>query len=464
MKKQTGLITSIVAVVCLAACGPAQDDMKRKDIQLITVAPGHFHAALVQKSMYPQVDSGVYVYAPEGTELQAHLALIDQYNTRTESPTQWDEVVYTGPDFLEKMLADRKGNVVVLAGNNRDKIDYITKAISAGLHVLADKPMAINPEGFSKLVDAFAKADEQGVLLYDIMTERYEINTMLQKGLSQVTDFFGALEKGTADHPAITKESVHHFFKEVSGKPLVRPVWFYDTQQQGEGLVDVTTHLVDMVQWESFPGEIINPEQDIKLIAAKRWPTMLTPAQFERSTGQPDIPAFLDESVGEDGNLAIFANGEINYTLKGVHAKVSVIWDFEAPKGTGDTHYSIMRGQYANLIIKQGPEEQYKPVLYVESTGERDAETFEGTLVQAVEQLGAAYKGLAFEQVASGQYRISVDPSLVTTHEEHFAQVAEKYLDFLQSGTMPEWEVPNMIAKYYLTTKALTEAETVAAP
>ena len=453
-----------MAVACFSACGPGEDDMQRKDIQLITVAPGHFHAALVQKSMYPQVDSVVHVYAPEGTELQAHLALIDQYNTREETPTRWDEVVYTGPDFLEKMLEDRKGNVVVLAGNNRDKIDYITQSVDAGLNVLADKPMAINPEGFSKLVDAFAKADEQGVLLYDIMTERYEINTMLQKELSQVGDLFGGLETGTPDNPAITKESVHHFFKEVSGKPLVRPVWFYDTKQQGEGLVDVTTHLVDMVQWESFPGEIIDHEQDIELVNAKRWPTVLSPAQFERSTGQKEIPSFLEGSVDEAGNLAVFANGEINYTLKGVHAKVSVIWDFEAPQGTGDTHYSIMRGKYANLIIKQGAEEQYKPVLYVESTGERDAEAFEASLTQAVEGLAVDYAGLAFEQLAPGRYRINVDPSLVTTHEELFAQVTEKYLDFLQSGTMPEWEVPNMIAKYYLTTKALTEAETVAAP
>ncbi|HWK55878.1 MAG TPA: putative oxidoreductase C-terminal domain-containing protein [Parapedobacter sp.] len=463
MKKQTGLITLITAV-CLASCNPSQDNMQRKDIQLITVAPGHFHAALVQKSMYPQVDSVVHVYAPEGVELDAYLALIDQYNTRGESPTRWDEAIYTGTDFLERMLEERKGNVVVLAGNNRDKIDYITRSIDAGLNVLADKPMAINTEGFSKLVDAFAKADEQGVLLYDIMTERYEINTMLQKELSQVPDFFGGLEKGTADNPAITKESVHHFFKEVSGKPLVRPVWFYDSRQQGEGLVDVTTHLVDMVQWESFPGEVIDHERDIELISAKRWPTLLSPAQFERSTGQQEIPAFLEESVREDGNLAVFANGEINYTLKGVHAKVSVIWNFEAPQGTGDTHYSIMRGKYADLIIKQGAEEGYKPVLYVESTGERDTAAFEAALTQAIEQLRADYKGLAFEPVAPGRYRVSVDPSLVTTHEEHFAQVTEKYLGFLESGAMPEWEVPNMIAKYYLTTKALTEAETVTAP
>ena len=460
MKRQTGAIALITAV-CLSACNMGGNDKQQKDIRLITVAPGHFHAALVQKSMYPEVDSVVHVYAPEGPELNAYLALIDQYNTREDNPTSWEEVVYQGDDFFEKMLAERKGNVVVLAGNNQHKIDYITQSVAAGLNVLADKPMAINPDGFSKLEQAFAQASEKGVLLYDIMTERYEINTMLQKALSQVPDFFGGLVTGSSDNPAITKESVHHFFKEVSGKPLVRPAWFYDTKQQGEGLVDVTTHLVDLVQWESFPDQVIDHKQDIQLVSAKRWPTLVTPAQFERSTGQKEIPAFLSEAIDENGNLATFANGEINYTLKGIHAKVSVIWNFEAPQGTGDTHYSIMRGQYANLIIRQGQEEQYKPVLYVESTGERDVQAFEAALAKAIEQLGTTYKGLAFEQVGAGRYRISVDPSLVTTHEEHFAEVTEKYLDFLQSGTMPDWEVPNMIAKYYLTTMALAEAETV---
>lgn len=462
--KNPMLLMALTAVTCLNACQNAQNEVTEEKIKFITVAPGHFHAALVQKSMYPEVDSVVHVYAPDGLELTAHLALIDQYNTRTADPTRWNEVVYQGNDFLQKMLEDRKGNVVVLAGNNQHKIDYIAQSIDAGLHVLADKPMAINKAGFSRLERAFTNAAEKGVLLYDIMTERYEINTMLQKAFSQQADFFGGLVVGSIDNPAITKESVHHFFKEVSGKPLVRPTWFYDTRQQGEGLVDVTTHLVDLVQWESFPDQVIDHKEDIVLINAKRWPTEVSLAQFQRSTGQQEFPGFLADAVNDAGNLQTFANGEINYTLKGVHAKVSVIWNYQAPAGTGDTHYSIMRGRYANLIIRQGAEENYKPVLYVETTGERDARAFETALTDAVAQLAGTYTALAYEKVADGRYRITVDPSLVTTHEEHFAQVTEKYLGFVQAGRLPDWEVPNMIAKYYLLTKALEEAETVAIP
>lgn len=73
------------------------------------------------------------------------------------------------------MKRDKIGDVVVLAGNNKKKTDYIYQSIDASLHVLSDKPMAINKEGFEELRRAFELAEDKGVLLYDIMTERYNI-------------------------------------------------------------------------------------------------------------------------------------------------------------------------------------------------------------------------------------------------------------------------------------------------
>ncbi|MCI0419473.1 MAG: hypothetical protein L0312_09670, partial [Acidobacteria bacterium] len=52
-------------------------------------------------------------------------------------------------------------------------------------------------------------------------------------------------------------------------------------------------------------------------------------------------------------------------------------------------------------------------------------------------------------------WRVHAPASYRTGHEAHFSRVAERYFDFLRQGTLPEWEVPNMIAKYYTTTKAL---------
>ena len=95
------------------------------EVKLMTLDPGHFHAGLIQKSMYEQIDPTVYVYAPEGDDVTQHLARIEGFNKRAESPTAWVEKVYTGTDYLEKMLAEKPGNVMMVAGNNAKKTEYI---------------------------------------------------------------------------------------------------------------------------------------------------------------------------------------------------------------------------------------------------------------------------------------------------------------------------------------------------
>ncbi|MFB0907010.1 MAG: putative oxidoreductase C-terminal domain-containing protein, partial [Spirosomataceae bacterium] len=225
---------------------------------LMTLDPGHFHAALIQKTMYPEVDSTVYMFAPEGAEAADFLGKIDAYNGRIENPTDWNTEVYLGDDFLRKMIEQKPGNVMIVAGKNDKKIDYVLAAVKAGINVYADKPLVINKEGFEKLEEAFKIAKEKGVMIYDIMTERFEETTAMQKQFSMSSEVFGELIDGTPEKPAISKESVHHFSKIVSGKPLTRPAWFFDAEQEGEGIVDVTTHLVDLVQWEAFPEQIID--------------------------------------------------------------------------------------------------------------------------------------------------------------------------------------------------------------
>ena len=128
-------------------------------VVLVTLDPGHFHAALVQKTQYPQVSKDVYVYAPDGAELEEHLKKIDGYNTRAENPTAWNEVIYRGEDYLEKMLSEKKGNVMVTAGNNSKKTEYIKKTLEAGINVLADKPMAINVDNYEMLKECFEIAE-----------------------------------------------------------------------------------------------------------------------------------------------------------------------------------------------------------------------------------------------------------------------------------------------------------------
>ncbi len=453
-------ILSVVVTSCGGGKSNKSEETKTKsaftgakgEVKLITLDPGHFHAALVQKDMYDQVSPEVYVYAPEGFDLEEHLKRIEGYNSRPENPTSWVEKVYTGPDYFEKMLSDKKGNVVVLAGNNRIKTDYIKKSVDAGLNVFSDKPMVISPEKFPELEEAFKIAKEKGILLSDIMTERYEITTTLQRELSMLPEIFGKLETGTPEKPAVEMISVHHFYKDVSGVTLVRPAWYFDVNQQGEGIVDVTTHLVDLIQWECFPNQAIQ-KSDVELLAAKHWPTVFTKAEFKSVTQLDEYPDFLSKDV-KDGKLNVFANGEIDYKIKGAYAKVTAEWRYKAPEGGGDTHYSLMRGTNCDLLIKQGKEEKWDPTLYVIAKEGTDLGLFAGNLEKAVVQ-DLPQSGLGLEKVDKTTWKVIVPQSYKVGHEAHFAQVTKKYLQWLIDGKVPDIEVQNMITKYYLTTSAL---------
>lgn len=438
-----------IAVSCSNNNNSEGEDMS--DVKLMTLDPGHFHAALVQKSSYDNVSDDVYVFAPEGEDVNQHLNRIAGFNTREENPTSWNEKVYLGDDFFKEMIETKPGNVVVLSGNNAKKTNYILACANEGINVLADKPMIINPGEFSDLENAFELAKEKGILIYDIMTERYEINTMLQKALSESDDVFGQLITGTPEEPAVTKESVHHFFKYVSGSALIRPAWFFDTKQQGEGIVDVTTHLVDLVQWECYPEVVLN-KSDIQIISGRRWPTIMSPEEFKKVTGSDSFPSYLENEV-IDGKLNTYANGEIIYKIKDTYAKVVVEWKYQAPEGTGDTHYSIMRGTKSDIIIKQGEEEEYKPTLYIKAKNNFDLSTVLSSALSKLE-----WKGISAINMGNGLWKLNVPDEYKAGHEAHFGQVTEKYLDYLKDGKLPDWEVPNMIVKYYTTTEGLKKA------
>ena len=131
-----------------------------------------------------------------------------------------------------------------------------------------------------------------------------------------------------------------------------------------------------------------------------------------------------------------------------------VEWKYRAPEGTVDTHYSMMRGTRSNLIIRQGAQESYKPALYLELNEETPG--FEEVLNGALSEL--PWEGIEYTQLNDNTWKFIIPEKYRVGHEAHFGQVTEKYLEYVEKGQMPEWEVPNMIVKYYTTTEALRKA------
>jgi predicted dehydrogenase len=431
--------------------GQAQGGQAMKGVRFMTLDPGHFHAALVQREMYPAASNVVSVYAPLGPDLVGHLNRIAAFNRRAQNPTDWRLEVHTGPDYLERMIREKPGNVVVLSGKNRGKIDRIDASVGAGLHVLADKPWVLRSEDLPKVESVLADADAKKVTAYDIMTERFEITTILQRALVNDRATFGEPVAGTPEQPGVYMESIHHLMKVVDGRPNIRPAWFFDTEEQGEGLNDIGTHLVDLVQWTLFPDQGIDYKSDVKVLSAYRWPTMIPESDFSRVTNEPKFPADLASHV-KDGKLEYFCNTFVTYSVRGVHTALNVIWDWEAPAGAGDIHFAVYRGGLSRIEVRQTKADKYRPEVYIVPNTPADKAKVLAAAQAKIASLQGTFAGVAVEDRGT-ELKLTIPDSFRNGHEAHFAQVTANFLTYVSSpGTIPAWERPNMLAKYFVTT------------
>ena len=428
------------AAIIFTMCAYAADQVK-----LIVLDPGHFHAALVQKDMYPGIEAAVSVYAPMSPDVVDYLNRIALFNTRKENPTAWKIELHAGPDFFERMLKEHPGNVVILTGRNRPKMDRIEASIHAGLNVLADKPWIITSRDLPRLERVLHQAQEKKLVAYDIMTERFEITSILQKDLVNDEGIFGKLVSGTDAEPAVTARSVHHLMKVVAGVPLRRPVWFFDVNEYGDGLADVGTHVVDLVQWTAFPRDSIDYKKDIRILNARRWPTVISKSDFERVTGEPQFPASLAAHV-KDGKLEYECNNAIRYTVRGAHLALDVRWNWES--ADGDIYEASFRGTKSRIDLRQGAVQRFVPELYVVS---QDASVFAG-LDRWATAMQKSYPGLGVEH-HDKEARVVIPQKFRVGHEDHFGQVTNIFFDYLKNpASMPDWELSNMMVKYFVTT------------
>jgi predicted dehydrogenase len=357
------------------------------------------------------------------------------------------------------MLKEKPGNVVVLSGKNGVKMDRILASVKAGINVLADKPWILASSDLPKLEAALAEADARKLVAYDIMTERFEVTTELQRALVNDKATFGDIVPGTEADPGVYMESVHHLMKVVSGAPNIRPTWFFDTNEQGEAASDIGTHLVDLVQWTLFPDKVVDYKADIKMGVAERWPTWIPEEDFRRVTGTAGFPKELAASV-KDGRLEYYCNTLVSYAVKGVHTKLNIIWDWEAPAGSGDTHYAVYRGTKARVEVRQTKADKYLPDLYVVPSSAGAKTEVLAAVKAKVAAVAREFPGVGVEDRGT-EIKVTVPDALRVGHEAHFAQVASSFLKYVRNrSALPAWERPNMLAKYYVTTMGAESSRT----
>ena len=428
-----------------------------RDLRLITVDPAHFHAAQLHTAPMAGFSRDAWVYAPVGKDLSAHLSFIGNLKVRSPQPDHWRYHIYSGDDFFERMLKERPGDVVVLAGRNAKTIDYISRSLDAGFHVLADKPWIIDAVNFSKLEEALHLADSKGVIAYDCMSQRFEIAFLLQREFVNDPAIFGQSLPGSLAEPAVEIASEHFLLKRFNGVPNLRPAAYFDIRQQGEALADVGTHYVDLAHWTLFPDQALDYKKDIQILNARRWPTVLSLEQFIKVTGESAFPAYLNSAI-KDRQLQYFTNNELTYTVRGHHVKLTVSWDFESPSGANDSMLGVYRGTKSDVMARQSKEESYLPEVYITpKSSERDAVL--AALDRRLMALASKYPGLSYRE-ENGRIRIVIPKQLRRPDIEYFLLIADRFAGYVRHpGTLPSWEKPNMLAKYWVTTQGVKKAK-----
>jgi predicted dehydrogenase len=417
-------------------------------ISFIIVDPGHFHAALAQKEMYSNVAETVRVHAPVGLDLVDYLTRIARFNTRAEAPTNWRLDIQAGDDFLDRMVREKAGDAAIFAGRNHEKIGMIARAVEAGLHVLADKPMIIRRDQLPELAAVLDAATAKGLVIQDMMGGRQEITRALTRLLHADREVFGEQLPGTAAEPGVAMTSLHHLMKMVSGVPNPRPPWYFDVRQQGDALADIGTHLVDRVHGTLFPDAALDYGRDIAITAVRRWPTMMDLGQFRQVTGTMDWPAYLNDAVS-GGTLAYQCNTHLDYAVRGVHVGLDMVWEWLEPVGGGDTHTETWRGTRARIELRHGLAEGWRGELYVVPRADIGA-----ALERRIAALAETHRGLGLEQ-RDGEWKILVPDALRIGHDAHFRELTKGFLARIEQreGLTAE-ERANLLAKYYVTTAA----------
>ena len=417
-------------------------------IRLVVVDPGHFHAALVQKEMYPEVAPQVRVHAPLGPELDDYVGHIARFNSRADNPTCWELDICPRGDVRACLAQEAPGGVAILSGRNRGKLALIEAAVTAGLHVLADKPLIIRREDLRSLGAALDRAAEKGLVVCDLMTGRHDAVSVVLRALRADPELFGEPVAGTPDEPAVDIVSTHHLMKYAAGVPNRRPPWYFDIDEQGEGLADIGTHVVDRAHRTLFGEAALDWEHDIVVHRARRWPTRLSLAQFQEVTGVESWPDYLKPRLAGD-EFDYFCNMRAQYRVRGVEVAIEARWEWQSPSGD-DSHSAQYRGNRARLLIRQGAAEQYRPELFVVPEADIGA-----ALAQRIATLQTEYPGLALE-TRDGEWRVAIPQALRRGHDAHFTMFTR---EFIKQVAHPETQVPshrtNLIAKYLVTTEGV---------
>ena len=153
----------------------------------------------------------------------------------------------------------------------------------------------------------------------------------------------------------------------VNGAPLIRPAWYYDVGVQGDGLVDIQSHMTDQMQWligETLAqGPHFNFDKDVTALDAKRWGTSVSLELFEEHW-HVRVPGGRYEARNTGCSRPSVQQRD-SISIGGVPVLQRAEWGQKEPIGSGDIHSVRIRGTKAEIVLEHGEHTGYEMQLHL---------------------------------------------------------------------------------------------------
>jgi hypothetical protein len=217
-------------------------------------------------------------------------------------------------------------------------------------------------------------------------------------------------------------------------------------------MADVGTHLADLALWLAFPDQAIDHRTEVAVVDADGWSLVLSAGQFEDVTGLAAYPGELfGQVVG--GLLNYAGNNRCAVVVRGLHVRLTTLWEYEAPSGGGDTHQALARGSKATVAVRQEP--GGVPELFIAAAGPAGHKPLAQALTGRCAAWQRLFPGVQIED-RGDELRLAIPAALRVGHELHFAEVMEEFARYFHTPrAVPSWERSNALARYFITTRAV---------
>ena len=197
------------------------------------------------------------------------------------------EIAITHTNY-DQMLAEVPCDIIAIGDYYTKRGSLVIRALKAGKHVIADKPICTSAEELEEIAKLTAEKGLKLGCMYDL-----RCNPLFYTAKEEIA-------KGTLGEILQIQFSAQHPLMRAS-----RPGWYFEPGKHGGTITDIASHATDIIPW-------ITGLKFDKVIAARTWQAMEKESDCFKDAAQFMIT--LENGCGVMGDVSYSAPDSMGYS------------------------------------------------------------------------------------------------------------------------------------------------------